>query len=190
MIKILKYLNKLQQPFVIIKSIASIFICNSLYLLLNTSNIHNIKGTTISIIIIIDLIIKRLLTQSRIYSFNHFLYLQIKKKRLFLYYIVDAFWSISNLLLLLTILYLLISKEFYPLEFIKILFTIFIVNTIMERSLRLIKLKTLFYIISIFFIYLIFIFNLNSITISGVLCFTLLQLSLLYITFKKYLFIQ
>ncbi len=189
MIKILRYLNNLQLSFIIIKSIASIFICNSLYLLLNTSNIHNIKSITIYTIII-DLIIKRLLTQSRIYSFNHFLYLQIRKKRLFLYYIADAFWCISNLLLLLAILYLLKIKEFYSLELIKILFTIFIINTVMERSSRLIKVKTLFYIVSIFFIYLIFIFNLNSIPISGILCFTLLQLSLLYITFKKYLFIQ
>ncbi len=189
MIKIFKYLNKLQLPFVIIKSIASIFICNSLYFMLNTNNIHSIKSI-IMCFIIVDLIIKRLLTQSRIYSFNHFLYLQIRKKRLFIYYIADAFLSISNLLLLLTILYLLKIKEFYSLEFIKIIFTIFIINTIMERSLRLIKSKTIFYIISVFFIYLVFLYHLYSIAIPGVLCVILLQLSLLYITFKKYLFIQ
>lgn len=187
-INIFRYLNNQQLSFTIINCITSVFICYNIYIL-NINDTDNIKSLTLYIVIV-DLIIKRLLTQSRIYSFSYFLYLQIRKKKLFFYYLADAFWSVSNLFLLITILYILIFKEFCTLDFIKIIFTIFVINTIMERSLRLIKTQTIFYTICLFFIYLIYIYHLYSTPILGVLCVLSILLILLYISFKKHLLIQ
>jgi hypothetical protein len=182
-VNIFKILNRQQLALTILKSIASIVICYSTYVILKLKDFENL----IPSIIIADLILKKILTQSRIYSLNHFLYLQVRKRTLFLYFLFDAFLSVSNLFFLICSLYLIVFKAPHSSENLKIIIVLFFSNTLIERSSNLIQYRTFFYLTSIFLIYLTLLCYLNTISITFILYTQLLQVLLLYIAFKKYI---
>lgn len=184
-VNIFKHLNSQQLSLTIIKSIASIFICIVTYALLKTKGFENLMPS----IIVTDLILKKQLTQSRIYSFNHFLYLQVRKQDLFVCFLLDAFLSVSNLFFLLFSSYLFVFKDFNSLDYLKIILVLFLSNTIIERSLKLVQCRTFIYLTCIFIIYLTLLYYLNLASITSILYAQLLQVLLLYVTFKKHILI-
>lgn len=188
-IKIISPLNLKDIFFELIKGLFSSYLVYVLYLILSTKSLTQTKNILLSILIL-DLVLKRLLTRSRITSLNTFLYLQIKKKTLFIYFLLDSIFSISNLFILLTAFIIIFSKEFYSYEYFKVLTLLFFFNTLMERAIRIIKKSTFLFIFFISIIYFITLYFSQILNIKIIIIILFLIMILLYKSFKKFIYFK
>ncbi|OEK09103.1 hypothetical protein A8C32_14565 [Flavivirga aquatica] len=157
--------------------------------MLITNNLIEFNGAVI-VLILLDLVLNRLFTLGRILTLNHFLYLQINKKTLFACFVLDAFLSLPKILFFLFLSFYIFLEEFYLVSYIKLIFVLFFVNTLIERSLRLIKKQTLFYIISGVVSYVILIYYFHMIPFEMFIVISLFIVLLLFLSFNKFCLIQ